>query len=79
MKNTFRVGTAFLIQKDSPRGRYSAFFEDDGETGYFYALDLERSADMILDAVHIYNVATVVERQESSMLSIVWSADESHG
>jgi hypothetical protein len=71
------VGTPTIIPVDSPDGRHSAFFEDEGETGYFYALDLSRSPDKILDAVHIYNVANVVDRDRPSQVDIVWSEDGS--
>ncbi|MGA8869162.1 MAG: DUF2251 domain-containing protein [Candidatus Sulfotelmatobacter sp.] len=69
------VGTPLIFQRDSPDGCHSAFFEDDGETGYFYALDLSQSPDRILDAVHIYNVANVVDRDKPSQVEIVWSED----
>jgi hypothetical protein len=49
-EKTFRVGTPVLVQGDALSG---AFFEDEGDVGYFYALDLTRSENMILDAVHI--------------------------
>jgi hypothetical protein len=74
---TFQPGTRFIIQKDSPGGRYSAFFEDEGETGYFYAVDPAHKPDAIVDAVHIYNVSNVVDRERLSAAHIVWSADES--
>lgn len=72
-----RVGRKDLFTGDSPGGRFSAFFEDDGDTGYFYALDLERADNQILDAVQIYNVANVVDADRPSELSIIWSADGS--
>ena len=72
---TLTVGTPIIIPQDSPNGLYSAFFEDEGETGYFYAVDLSRSADPIVDAVHIYNVANVVDRDRPSQVKIVWSDD----
>jgi len=75
-ENPFHVGTPIIVQGDAPSGRFGAFFEDEGETGYFYALDLTRSDDRILDAVHIYNVANVIDRDRLSHLSVVWSADE---
>jgi hypothetical protein len=76
-KQTFHAGTPTLIQGDAPSGSFGAFFEDEGEVGYFYAIDLKRSKDRVLDAVHIYNVANVTDRDRTSTLSIVWSADES--
>jgi hypothetical protein len=73
----FQVGIPIIVQADAPNGKFSAFFEDEGETGYFYAVDPRRSEDGILDAVHIYNVASVIDRDRPSKLSIVWSGDES--
>lgn len=54
---------------------FSGVFEDDGGTGYFYAVNREDTQIRILDAVHIYNVANVVDRDEASEAEIVWSAD----
>jgi hypothetical protein len=48
---TFLPGDETWYASDSPVTSYSAVFEDDGETGYFYAYD--RAAgddDPILDA-----------------------------
>jgi len=72
---TFKPGDRVNFASDSPTHPYSAFFEDDGETGYFYAMDVDRSENMILDAVLIYNVANVSDRHRTSCLSIVWSDD----
>ena len=74
-EETLIVGTPTVIPQDSSNGCYSAFFEDDGETGYFYAVDLSRSADRVVDAVHIYNVANIVDRDKPSWVNIVWSDD----
>ncbi len=74
-EQTFHVGRDVFIAEDAPDGRHNAFFEDDGETGYFYAVDLGRSENRILDAVHIYDVANVVDRDRPSTLSIAWSED----
>jgi hypothetical protein len=49
------------------------FFEDDGETGYFYATRL--SGHEIFDAVHIHNIASVVDRDRESEVEILWSND----
>lgn len=50
-------------------------FEDDGETGYFYAADVSTGDFAILDAVHIYSVEGVKERDRSSAATILWSSD----
>ncbi|MGO8796714.1 MAG: DUF2251 domain-containing protein [Candidatus Sulfotelmatobacter sp.] len=73
----FQAGTPIVVHRDAPSGRFGAFFEDEGDVGYFYALDLTRSENRILDAVHIYNVKSVIDRDQPSSLSIVWSDDES--
>jgi hypothetical protein len=68
------VGTPIVIVQDSPNGRFSAFFEDEGKTGYFYAVD-PAQADRIVDAVHIYNVGNVVDRSKPSQVKIAWTDD----
>lgn len=74
-EQTFKPGDRTSFGSDSLTHPHGAFFEDDGETGYFYALDLTRSDNMILDAVHIYNIANVSDRERESSISIVWSSD----
>src|SRR5579862_7849556 len=76
-EETLTVGAPTIIPSDSPNGRHAAFFEDDGETAYFYALDPSRVRDRILDGLHIYNVASVVDRHRPSRVSIAWSIDGS--
>lgn len=49
-EETFRLGSDVFFAEDAPGGQHSAFFEDDGETGYFYAVDLTRPDNVILDA-----------------------------
>jgi hypothetical protein len=74
-EQTFKPGDGVTFASDSLINPHGAVFEDDGETGYFYALDLDGSESMILDAVHIYNVANVSDRDRLSTLSIIWSDD----
>ena len=75
LEQTFKPGDRTCFGSDSVSHPYSAFFEDDGETGYFYALDRTRSNEMIVDAVHIYNVADVSDHKRESIVSIVWSPE----
>jgi hypothetical protein len=72
---TFKPGDRTSFGSDSFTHPNSAFFEDDGKAGYFYAMDLTRTDNMILDAVHIYNVANVSDREPESSISILWSED----
>lgn len=71
-----QVGNPSVIEGASPTPPFVVVFEDDGETGYFYALDMSRKENPILDALHIYNVASVTDRHLSSKVQIVWSVDD---
>jgi hypothetical protein len=67
------VGEPTLIGSESVSHPVGTFFEDDGETGYFYATRLPDHE--ILDTAHIYNVASVVDRDRESEVEILWSND----
>jgi hypothetical protein len=47
-------------------------FEDDTKTGYFYAFDKKNG---ILDALHIYDVENVVDKNKPSIVKILWNED----
>ncbi len=70
-----QVGTPTVIDGAAPESSFAAVFEDDGDTGYFYALDTSASGQQIQDAVHIYNVMSVSDREEPSQVKIGWSTD----
>jgi hypothetical protein len=74
-RDTVRVGEATVIPSDSSIGRYRAVFEDDGTTGYFYALDTARPDNPIVDALHVYDVERVADGERACQLLILWSAD----
>jgi len=57
------------------RTSFSGIFEDNGQTGYFHAFDRANTEMPILDAVHIYNVADLIDRHLESDVEIRWSAD----
>jgi hypothetical protein len=61
------------VESIAPTRRYGAIFEDDGQTGYLYGLDLSGGEMQILDALHIYNVARVVDRAAESTVEILWA------
>ena len=69
------VGSSVVIEAPAPNRRYKVVFEDDGDTGYFYALDPAKASQPIQDAVQIYNVKNVTDRQHPSVVEIVWSSD----
>lgn len=74
-KATLTVGVAKKIELSSPDESYKVVFEDDGQTGYFYVLDLRKTENPIIDAMHIYNVEDVADRNEPSQIHILWSPD----
>jgi hypothetical protein len=73
----FLVGEETFVSSKSPATNFGVFFEDDGDTGYFYGMDMSRETDQILDALHIYNVAWVVDKNKPSTARIEWSGDGS--
>jgi hypothetical protein len=76
MAAIFTPGEETFYARDSAASSFSGVFEDDGQTGYFYAYD--RAAPehaRILDACHIYDVADVVDRHRPSEVEIIWTRD----
>ena len=73
VRECFSPGKPVLITSESPSQPLGTFFEDEGDTGYFYALTLPEHH--IVDAVHIYNVRSVVDRDRKSEVEILWSSD----
>ena len=69
---TLHVGQPLVLQADSPDEPFAAVFEDDGETGYFYARE---RAGPIRDALHIYNAQGVEDRDAPSVVRVGWSED----
>ena len=74
-EKVFFPGNKTTAMGASPKGRYEAVFEDDGETGYFYGLDSNSEKNPIVDALHIYNAKDVTDGDRESIAQIVWSSD----
>ena len=54
-ERTFTAGEETFVECDSTANSFGVVFEDDGVTGYFYAVEKrEGEALKILDALHIY-------------------------
>ena len=73
-----RAGQKAVLQADAPSKRYSVVFEDDGDTGYFYGLDpeaQEAAGNPIVDALHLYTVADVADRETAYPIEIRWAQD----
>lgn len=68
-------GDGPFLPCDSPTDRFQVVFEDDGTTAYFYALDPSIGEQPIVDAVHIYDVSQVADRDRPCRASIAWSTD----
>ena len=73
----FYPGTEAFLDSASGENNYAVVFEDDGTTGYFYALDTSRPDQQILDAMHIYNANNVTDKEKISVAKILWSEDGS--
>lgn len=71
---TFTPGHTTWYASDSPTAAFTVIFEDDGDTGYLYAHD-RADESRVLDAVQIYNVHSVVDKDKQSLAEIVWSTD----
>ena len=52
----------------------AVMFEDDGQTGYFYALDMRQNEQPIADMLHVYNVDSASNHHEARKLEICWDA-----
>jgi hypothetical protein len=71
----FVRGKDTFIESFAQENKHGVVFEDDGETGYFYAVerDGEGRGMRVLDALHIYEVDS--ETGQESKLQILWSRD----
>ena len=69
------LGTPITLECPSPQTSYAVIFEDDGETGYFYGLNLENNQQPVLDSLYIYNVKDVLDANVSLQVEIFWSED----
>lgn len=68
------IGEKMVVEAPSKTKPFVVAFEDDGETGYFYACD-KGAQTYIVDAMHIYNVAQS-KHMAPMGLDIFWSSDE---
>jgi hypothetical protein len=71
-----RIGSKAVLQSEAASRHYSVVFEDDGDTGYFYALAPGAEALELLDALHVYNAEAEL-RGVDCTIELLWSADGS--
>lgn len=67
-----KPGDELFLASESEDGSAAVVFEDDGETGYFYAH--ESINGPILDVLFVYYVASVKDRDRPSEYKIGWSS-----
>lgn len=74
-RHAAKIGEKLVLQENSPSGEYALVFEDDGDTGYLYALTPDGVGGLeLLDALHIYNAEDSLRGTDIS-LELLWSAD----
>ena len=76
-ESELHVGQGSVTEAPAQEGSYVVVFEDEADTGYFYALDTAAEGNPIRDALHIYNVADVTDKHKPSNVKIGWSIDHS--
>ncbi|MBX7167762.1 MAG: DUF2251 domain-containing protein [Pirellulales bacterium] len=76
LETALTIGKKTTVQgpwKTPPRG---VVFEDDGQAGYFYAVEHRASGERkMLDAVQIYEARSVPAAERDVRLKLVWSLD----
>lgn len=75
LSETITIGNPATLDCPSPQTDYSVVFEDDGEAGYFYGLNLDNKKQPVLDALLIYNVKDILDEKVSIKVEIIWSED----
>lgn len=73
----YTAGEDTFVECTSSENNYGVVFEDDTDTGYFYAIELEPATggQRILDALHIYNIEDIPEEEKDGIIKIIWSTD----
>ena len=71
------IGEYSFIESRSSENNYAVIFEDDTESGYFYAAEINPSTEeiRILDMLHIYDVESIATDERQATLSLIWSTD----
>src|SRR5690349_18834285 len=74
-KENIVIGNERFIESVASDAEFAVMFEDDGETGYFYAAekDAGTGAVTVLDMLFIYDVEQVPKEKRAATLALVWS------
>jgi hypothetical protein len=72
-----RIGEPYFTEVHAAENDFVVVFEDDGETGYFYAAENDPTGKglKILDMVYVYDVESIPQEERDVQLSIIWSTD----
>jgi hypothetical protein len=72
----FTAGDNTFIECPAEENNFAVVFEDDTDTGYFYAIEIDPAGGQrILDALHIYNIEEVPDDERQGTIRIIWSTD----
>ncbi|HTO73734.1 MAG TPA: DUF2251 domain-containing protein [Gemmatimonadales bacterium] len=75
-EKSFLPGTETVIEAAGPRPPLKVVFEDDGETGGFYALDLSQPEDrQIINWLAVYDVGLLPVPVKPHFIRIQWAED----
>jgi hypothetical protein len=74
VQRVVRFGEPVVMESRSPSGAHAVLYEDDGDTGYFYAVEPSPEGMEMLDALHLYNAEQDL-RGVDCRIELVWSAD----
>ena len=72
IEKEFRIGRPSAIKGPAPQGSFLAVLEDDGSTGYFYALDTAKEQPF-QDGMLIYTIDTADDKPYVARIG--WSSD----
>src|SRR5687768_4983642 len=68
-----KPGEGCFIQSESAEHAFVVVFEDDNETGYFYAAEKDATGSLsILDMLFVYDAQQVSAKEKKAKLSILW-------
>ena len=74
-RHALRVGRPVVLDVPAPTPPFTAVFEDDGRTGYFYAMDESLEGPQIVDAMLVYDVEAFGEGEHALEATVAWSDD----